>query len=110
MGGASARSRGKWTLGPSGSSSGACDEAFRPYRQLAIRVLARALRDMANPIGSATDRESAREFFAGSSMLDHWCRVAALDPRWIADRAGRLTLAEAARLAEDGYRAALATK
>jgi hypothetical protein len=99
-GAASARARGRSTFSTSAGQSGACDEAFRPYRQLAIRVLTRALRDMVNPLGTATDRESARAFFAGSTMLEHWCRVAALDPRWLADRAGRLTLVEATRLAQ----------
>jgi hypothetical protein len=45
------------------------DEAFIPYRHLAIRVLARALLDVSNPSGSANDREGARLFFAGSRML-----------------------------------------
>jgi hypothetical protein len=61
------------------------------YRHLAVRVLARALRDLSDPAGSATDRESARRFFAGSRMLFHWCRVAELDPRWIVHRAARHT-------------------
>jgi hypothetical protein len=69
----------------------ACDEAFMPYRHLAVRVLACALRDVSDPAGSQTDRDSARLFFAGSPMLFHWCRVAALDPRLVARRAAGLT-------------------
>ena len=60
------------------------EEGFRPYRHLAIRVLARALLDVLNPRGSAQDRESARVFLDRSSMLGHWCRVAALDPTAVA--------------------------
>lgn len=67
------------------------DEAFMPYRHLAIRVLACALRDVADPAGSQTDRESARLFFAGSPMLLHWCRVAALDPCLVAKHAAKFT-------------------
>jgi hypothetical protein len=66
------------------------DEAFRPYRHLAVRVLARALEDLSNPTGSATDRESARLFLAGSGMLFHWCRVAALDPCRVVNHAERV--------------------
>jgi hypothetical protein len=53
-------------------------------------VLARALMDLSNPDGSATDRESARVFLAGSGMLFHWCRVAALDPWRIVNHAENL--------------------
>jgi hypothetical protein len=60
-----------------------CDETFLPYRHLAIRVLDRALQDMAGCGGTAMDRESARAFLAGSGMLRHWCRVAAVDPCWL---------------------------
>jgi hypothetical protein len=38
-----------------------------------------------------TDRESARLFYDDSAMLFHWCRVAALDPHWMSDRAAKLT-------------------
>lgn len=55
-------------------------EEFAPYRNLAMHVLARALRDLAAPAASPGDRESARRFLAGSPMLFHWCRVASLDP------------------------------
>jgi hypothetical protein len=72
-------------------SSIACDERLRPYRHLAIRVLARAVLDVMDPAGSATDRESARAFLAGSAMLQHWCEVAALDPDCIAENLDRLT-------------------
>jgi hypothetical protein len=56
-----------------------------------VRVLARAILDMTDPTGSATDRESARAFLAGSLMLQHWCQVAALDPDCVAERAVRFT-------------------
>lgn len=65
------------------------DEAFLPYRHLARHVLARALRDLSNLAGSPADRESARLFLAGSPMLFHWCRVAALDPRLVTRHAAR---------------------
>ena len=67
------------------------DCPFTAYRHLAMRVLARALRDMSDPAGSASDRESARVFFAGSPMLFHWCRVAELDPSAVARNATRVT-------------------
>jgi hypothetical protein len=68
------------------------DGGFTPYRHLAMRVLTRALRDLSNPAGKPTDRESARRFLAGSPMLFHWCRVAELDPRLFAEHAARLAL------------------
>jgi hypothetical protein len=68
-----------------------CDERLRPYRQLAFRVLARAVLDVMDPGGSATDRESARSFLAGSPMLQHWCHVASLDPDCVAENVERLT-------------------
>lgn len=71
------------SVSPCSDGSG-CDEAgLRPYRHLAIRVLARAFLDLANPGGSAADRESARMFLAGSGLMFHWCRVAAVDPSCI---------------------------
>jgi hypothetical protein len=70
----------------------ALDERLRPYRHLAVRVLARALLDAIDPGGSSTDRESARAFLAGSIMLEHWCRVAGLDPACVAEHAERFTL------------------
>lgn len=68
----------------------ASDEDLRPYRRLAVRVLTRAFLDLANPALSAPHRESARAFLAGSGMLQHWCRVAALDPSCIVHRAEKL--------------------
>jgi hypothetical protein len=64
-------------------------ETFRPYRHLAVRVLARAFRDLEGP-GRPEDRESARAFLAGSGLMPLWCRVAAIDPGWVARRAARL--------------------
>lgn len=69
---------------------GTHDEGFRAYRHLAIRVLTSALKDAASPTGSDANRQSARLFFADSYMLRHWCRVAALNPHSIAERAGKL--------------------
>jgi hypothetical protein len=66
------------------------EEAYRPYRRLAVGVLARALQDLSNPAGTATDRESARVFFTGSGMLSYWCLVASLDPQWVAGRVLKL--------------------
>ena len=77
------------------SGSVACDERLLPYRHLAMRVLARAVLDVMDPAGSATDRESARAFLAGSTMLQHWCHVAALDPDCIAENLERLTAGSA---------------
>jgi hypothetical protein len=74
------------------NSYGGCDETFRPYRHLAVRVLTRAFLDLTNPVESATERESARAFLAGSAMLFHWCRVAALDPWCIVNQAAKLTI------------------
>lgn len=50
------------------------------HRRLALRVIERALRDIVAPHCAAADRQTAREFLAGSSMLVHWCSVATLDP------------------------------
>jgi hypothetical protein len=49
-------------------------------RRLALRVIERALRDIVAPHCAAADRQTAREFLAGSSMLGLWCSVALLDP------------------------------
>ena len=68
-----------------------CDEQFRPYRRLAVRVLARAVRDAMDPAGSSTHRKSARAFLTGSEMLRHWCYVAALDPDRLAEYVTRCT-------------------
>jgi hypothetical protein len=75
----------------SNESSIACNERLRPYRHLAMHVLARAVRDVLEPARSATDRESARAFLAGSVMLQHWCRVAALNPDCVAEHVERFT-------------------
>jgi hypothetical protein len=49
-------------------------------RRLALRVIERALKDIVAPHCAAADRQTAREFLAGSAMLVHWCSVATLDP------------------------------
>jgi hypothetical protein len=66
------------------------DDGFRSYRHLAVRVLAQAFRDLANPARSS-DCESARVFLTGSAMMVYWCRVAALDSLCLVNRAERLT-------------------
>lgn len=81
-----------WGFGPSDRGAVGGDEGYRPYRRLAVGVLARALQDLSNPAGTATDRESARVFFTGSGMLSYWCRVASLDPQWVAGRVQKLQL------------------
>ncbi len=85
---------------------GATDTPFMPYRHLAIRVLASALRDVSDPARCASDRESARLFFAGSRMLFHWCRVASLDPYRFVRHVAMLTADQAGR--SDGRRRAAA--
>jgi hypothetical protein len=81
--GALLRAGGKRRAFTEGST--AREERMRPYYHLAMRVLARAVLDVMDPTGSAGDRESARAFLAGSVMLQHWCRVAALDPDYVAE-------------------------
>ena len=66
------------------------DEGFRPYRDLAVRVLTHAFHDLTDSVRSS-DRESARVFLAGSGMMRYWCRVAALDPFCVVNHAEKLT-------------------
>lgn len=66
-----------------------------PCRHLAVRVIELAFRDLASSEGLRRHQESARVFLAGSSMLDHWCAVADLDPAWMIARANRLTTSSA---------------
>jgi hypothetical protein len=73
-----------------GEGGPGCDEGLMPYRHLALRVLARALRDLSSA-ASPTDRESARSFLTGSPMLSHWCRVAEVDPRMVSRHVQRVT-------------------
>lgn len=51
------------------------------HRRLAASVVRQALRDAADSHASATDRESARTFLAGSPMFRYWCHVGHLDSR-----------------------------
>jgi hypothetical protein len=67
------------------------EEAFRPYRRLALRVLERALLDLTAEAGSISDRESAQLFLASSRMLVLWCQIAGLDPSHIVRRVETLT-------------------
>jgi len=64
-----------------------------PCRHLAVRVIELAFRDLASSAGLRSNQESARLFLAGSSMLDHWCAVADLDPAWMIARANQLKTA-----------------
>ena len=64
-----------------------------PCRRLAVRIIVQAFRDLASPAGLRCHQESARVFLAGSSMLDHWCAVADLDPASMIARANQLTTA-----------------
>lgn len=66
---------------PGGVERGAAP--LSSYRHLARRVIYQAVRDLARPGGSPADRVSARAFLAGSTMFDHWCAVAEMDPRRI---------------------------
>ena len=67
-------------------------------RHLAARIIQQAFQDLATPARSRCDQESARVFLSGSSMLNHWCAVANLDPVWMVARAAKLTSAQASRL------------
>jgi hypothetical protein len=67
-------------------------------RHLAARIIQQAFRDLASPAGSRCDHESARIFLSGSSMLNHWCAVANLDPVWMVARAAKLTTIQGRRL------------
>jgi hypothetical protein len=79
--------RGVSSLLPVSSSS-----EGTPYRHLAVRVIDQAFRDLASPVGSQTDQESARIFLAGSPMFYHWCEVADLNPVWMVARAKKLLM------------------
>ena len=83
-------SPGSLSRRPADDGNAGDEVGLRPYRHLAVRVLARAILDLTDPAGSAADRESARVFLAGSGMLLHWCEVAAIDPSWLVQRAGRI--------------------
>jgi hypothetical protein len=79
----SARGQRHFNSRHSRSPFASCSEALRPYRHLAVRVIDQALRDLASPVGSTVDRESARAFLSGSAGLRDWCELAALDPQWV---------------------------
>lgn len=103
-----ANNRPSSPAGLSTDEGGGYDEgSFRPYRQLAVSVLARALLDLANPDGLPAHRESARMFLAGSGMLSYWCEVAELDPSCVvkhAERLGGLRVSETAEISRAGRR------
>ena len=86
----SAQIRGRHRYEPSDKIVTAPDELIRPYRHLALGVVERALQDLLNPAALPADRESAQTFLRGSSMLFHWCEVAALDPWCIVNHAEKL--------------------
>jgi len=58
---------------------GAQSEALAPYRLLASRVIALAMRDLLSRGHSTAERDSARAFLSGSRMLSHWCELADID-------------------------------
>ncbi len=70
-----------------GRGLGAHAEALAPYRLLASRVIALAMRDLLTGGHPRAERESARTFLCGSRMLTHWCGLAELDPAVIGARA-----------------------
>lgn len=55
----------------------------RWQHSLATRVIIQALRDLRNRQGLLEHQASAREFLAGSPMLQYWCDVGGLDIRRI---------------------------
>lgn len=74
------------------SSSAAAPELLRPYRRVAVRVIALALRDLAN----SGESLAARAFLRDSRLLHHWCAVADIDPARVMARA-RVVLTELQR-------------
>jgi hypothetical protein len=62
------------------------DERLTPYRALAVRVISLAVRDLIAPGPARSDRDTARAFFSNSGMLNHWCKLADLDPDIIRTR------------------------
>jgi len=56
------------------------DDGLGPYRTLALRVIAFAVRDLITPGTRVSDRSTARAFLSGSGMLAHWCGLADIDP------------------------------
>jgi hypothetical protein len=60
--------------------AGVRGELLAPYRVLASRVIALAVRDLVTYGHSASERDSARAFLSGSRMLTHWCELADIDP------------------------------
>lgn len=66
-------------------------EDSAPCRHLAARVIEQALKDVLQPGQTATDRQTARRFLAGSAMLYFWCEVAGLDAGQVIRVAAGLT-------------------
>jgi hypothetical protein len=58
-------------------------ELLAPYRTLALRVISLAVRDLMTPGHSIAERKTARDFLSGSRMLNHWCKLADIDPEAI---------------------------
>jgi len=65
-------------------------EILSAYRHLALTVIERAFRDVTTGVCSSAERLSAREFLAGSPIMQHWCRVAGLEPRRVITLASHL--------------------
>jgi hypothetical protein len=55
-------------------------EMLAPYRLLAARVIALAIRDLTTHRHTDSEHDSALAFLSGSGMLTHWCEVAGIDP------------------------------
>jgi hypothetical protein len=68
--------------------SGGRGELLAPYRLLAFRVIALAVRDISAYGQSAPERDSARAFLSGSPMLTHWCEIAGIDPASVRAQVG----------------------
>ena len=64
-------------------------EMLAPYRLLATRVIALAVRDLVT-YDRSSESSSAREFLSGSRMLTHWCALAGLDPSVVRAQVGGL--------------------
>jgi len=52
-----------------------------PYRALAVRIIALAIRDLVTHEEADAEYASARAFLSGSGLLLHWCELAGIDPK-----------------------------
>lgn len=77
-------------LGPGSPPAPSGAEMLAPYRALALRVIALAIRDVMTHGQAASEHVSARAFLSGSGMLTHWCELAGIDPAVVLARASTL--------------------